>query len=600
MKRMSWVPLILPAAVSAAAVAQTPLGTGFTYQGRLAHSGTPANGLYDMRFRLYNAASGGAQVGSTFCADNVGVSGGLFAQRLDFGGQFNGDERFLEVEVRADTGLNCSNASGFVVLTPRQAITAAPYALQTRGIFVNDAGLVGIGTTAPLAHLHIDGASSSLWPGIYVNHPGGSTGVVSVRGSTFGPSIAVNANNGHRREIFASDTGFAFCTSSSISTLSTANGLFIDESGNVGIGTVTPASKLHIAGSVFADAELYAIQPGDPTTSVFLGWAQDAGGAAMARLRIAGNGPGASNGIDIQRPGNVSLMRITGGGSVGIGTTTPLDTLHVAGNVLSDGDVRATIGSAEVFMGWGADPAGGSVARIRVGGSGANAYNGLDVQGPGNVSLLRIHGNGEVSGHTLHFSSNSNTAPTAFFHNAGSSGDAAIFSGDVYVGGALNKLAGSFRIDHPLDPANKYLSHSFVESPDMMNIYNGNVVTDERGYATITMPEWFEALNRDFRYQLTVIDGADGDDFVLAKVVREIADRAFTIRTSRGAVKVSWQVTGIRQDPWAEAHRIPVEHDKPEHERGRYRCPELYGLPSEMGIGHAAPGEANGNSDSQR
>ena len=82
---------------------------------------------------------------------------------------------------------------------------------------------------------------------------------------------------------------------------------------------------------------------------------------------------------------------------------------------------------------------------------------------------------------------------------------AGYFQGDVEVLGTLSKSSGSFKIDDPLDPANKYLYHSFVESPDMKNIYNGNVVTDGSGTATVTMPAWFEALNTDFRYQLTTI-----------------------------------------------------------------------------------------------
>lgn len=140
--------------------------------------------------------------------------------------------------------------------------------------------------------------------------------------------------------------------------------------------------------------------------------------------------------------------------------------------------------------------------------------------------------------------------------------------GNLHVTGTLTKLTGSFKIDHPLDPKNKYLYHSFVESPDMMNIYNGNVVTDAKGYATVELPAWFEALNRDFRYQLTVIDEADGAGFVQAKVVRGVNGNHFTLRTSVPATKVSWQVTGIRQDAYAEAHRIQVEENKPAKEKG--------------------------------
>jgi hypothetical protein len=147
-------------------------------------------------------------------------------------------------------------------------------------------------------------------------------------------------------------------------------------------------------------------------------------------------------------------------------------------------------------------------------------------------------------------------------------------SGNVAVTGTLSKGSGSFKIDHPLDPTNKYLYHSFVESPDMMNIYNGNITTDDKGYATVALPEWFEALNRDFRYQLTVVDEADGADFVQVKVVRGVTDKRFIIRTSSPSTKVSWQVTGIRKDAYAEAHRIPVEQEKPDGEKGKCMHPE--------------------------
>jgi hypothetical protein len=86
---------------------------------------------------------------------------------------------------------------------------------------------------------------------------------------------------------------------------------------------------------------------------------------------------------------------------------------------------------------------------------------------------------------------------------------AATFNGDVLVTGYLEKQGGGFKIDHPLDPQNQYLNHSFVESPDMMNIYNGNVILDTNGEAWIELPDWFEALNQDFRYQLTAIGGRD-------------------------------------------------------------------------------------------
>ncbi len=102
------------------------------------------------------------------------------------------------------------------------------------------------------------------------------------------------------------------------------------------------------------------------------------------------------------------------------------------------------------------------------------------------------------------------------------------------VNGHLSKLSGSFKIDHPLDPANKYLYHSFVESPDMMNIYNGNAILDGGGEAIVTLPEWFETLNRDFRYQLTAV-GAPGPNLYVAE---EISGNHFKIAGGQPGAKV--------------------------------------------------------------
>jgi hypothetical protein len=145
--------------------------------------------------------------------------------------------------------------------------------------------------------------------------------------------------------------------------------------------------------------------------------------------------------------------------------------------------------------------------------------------------------------------------------------------GDLHVSGTLSKGAGSFKIDHPLDPANKYLSHSFVESPDMMNIYNGIAKLDAEGEAWVDLPEWLEALNRDFRYQLTPI-GAPGPNLYIDE---EVASGRFKIAGGAPGMKVSWQLTGIRRDAYAERYRIPVEQDKPAPERGYYLHPEAFG-----------------------
>src|SRR5215208_1906661 len=171
---------------------------------------------------------------------------------------------------------------------------------------------------------------------------------------------------------------------------------------------------------------------------------------------------------------------------------------------------------------------------------------------------------------------------------ASSSGLAAILEGNVRISGNLQKAGGSFKIDHPLDPANKYLYHSSVESPDMKNVYDGVVALDNKGEAEIDLPDWFSALNKDFRYQLTAI-GVPGPNLYIAEEISDTTtttnysssnnnnNSSFKIAGGASGMKVSWQVTGIRKDPWPNANRIEVEEDKPTKERGYYLYPDLYG-----------------------
>jgi trimeric autotransporter adhesin len=114
----------------------------------------------------------------------------------------------------------------------------------------------------------------------------------------------------------------------------------------------------------------------------------------------------------------------------------------------------------------------------------------------------------------------------------------------------------------------------------MVNLYNGNVTTDQHGISVVVLPDYFEALNRDFRYQLTVIG-----QFAQAIVAQEIEKGRFIIKTDKPSVKVSWQVTGVRRDAFANAHRIQVEEEKPAQERGHYLHPELFGATEEESIG---------------
>jgi len=233
------------------------------------------------------------------------------------------------------------------------------------------------------------------------------------------------------------------------------------------------------------------------------------------RLFVIGNGT-ASN-------ARSNAFTILKNGNVGIGTSTPNEKLH---SIATGESEKAIYGEATGLYGKG------------------------------------IH----VKVTSTHSSANAILA-----ESGGGSSYAGYFVGKVHVAGVLSKSSGSFKIDHPLDPENKYLSHSFVESPDMMNIYNGNIVTDKSGNAIVILPDYFEALNMEFRYQLTVIG-----EFAQAIISKKIEGNTFKIKTDKPNIEVSWQVTGVRNDAFARKNRIKVEEEKEVENIGTYLNPEAF------------------------
>lgn len=299
------VSLIAAAAWSPAIVHAEALGTGFTYQGRLEQNGTPVDGtVWQMVFTLYNAEVGGSPVGQPVVLDDVAVSNGLFTVTLDFGAEaFNGDNRWLEIQVERNEG------DGLTPLNPRQPVTPTPYALQTRGIFVNEAGdRVGIGTTSPKRSLHNTG--DYYGRGHLVLHAfegDGASGIayLQARDDSQESSIAMRLRtqeNGVLREA-----------------------VHITPSGNVGIGTTNP--------SPFFALTLSGEQPGIRVQS-----ANDTRPAAI-RLSSGFGGewdifsPGNSDDlvIDDTAGGNQVMHFSRFSGNIGIGTATPEADLHVVG-----------------------------------------------------------------------------------------------------------------------------------------------------------------------------------------------------------------------------------------------------------------------------
>jgi hypothetical protein len=270
--------------------------------------------------------------------------------------------------------------------------------------------------------------------------------------------------------------------------------------------------------------------------------------------------------------------------NVGIGTNTPTGMLNVVAANPSASSLTAIVAqglnlnSQNVGNGGdGVDAAGGTGAPGGIGGNGVYGQGGVGmgsgIGGAAGSGGYFVGGDGITDG----------TPGYGVYGQGGSdggeTGDAGYFNGSVQYTGNLIGPGPEVKMDDPLDPANKYLFHASVESSEMKDIYDGTVTTDSQGNATVQLPEWFEALNTDFRYQLTAIG-----QFAQAIVSGEVANNQFSIKTDKPNVKISWQITGVRQDAYAKANPLVVEQEKDARERGYYIHPELYGASAQQSV----------------
>ena len=559
--------------------AQSGAPTLISYQGLVAVGGLPYSGTGSFKFAIVDQAgtttfwsndgtsSGGSEPTS---AVDLTVALGLFNVLLgdtsltNMGAlgasAFDGTERYLRVWF--------SSGGAFDQLTPDRRIAAAPYALQVEE--AKNAATAGDSDTVDGQHASEFAAAGASWS---LTGNGGTVPGIHYVGTSDAQPLVFRTSGTERMRL--------------------------DTSGRLGLGAVPGTSAPLTIRGAGAGSE----------------WMQlmDSAGANQWHLNYLDGGVNfAESGVSDFR------LYLEDGGDVGIGVGAPTARLHVRNssgqqtgrfeNLTTGASTNAVVGTTTSTTGGtrtgyfhAQGESGNTDALYALNSSGTNnnavGYFGYtdagtheDPPGSGTQVPDRAY-TGMLTGLWADLpAGNSNGASAAgFFRNRSVSGAgyAGFFVGNVLVQGTLSKSAGSFIIDHPLDPANRTLSHAFVESPDMMNVYNGNVMLDASGEAWVELPEWFEALNSDYRYQLTCI-GA----FAPVYVASEIEGNRFKIGGGTSGLKVSWQVTGIRRDAYAERYRIPVEKDK--DRPGTYLCPECFGV-SKVTSGAGRPGDRDGN-----
>lgn len=343
-----------------------------------------------------------------------------------------------------------------------------------------------------------------------------------------------------------------------------SDALVLLKNGNLGLGTSNPTQRIEVAGSILAQSSNWAIRGiKTGTTGTFPGvWGETESASANANgirgfVLSTSSGSG-SAGVYGRNYGTSNVnygiygeaASVSGRGVYGISTATTGDAYGVYGQ------------SASATGVYGVSTASQGVGR--------------GVYGTGPITGVR--GDGQLYG-LYGFGTAASGARGVYAEAPGGNNFGVYSQGNIYVSENLivsgNK---SFMIDHPQYPSEKYLYHFNTEGPEPYNMYRGSVILDENGSARISLPDYFGSINIDFTYHLTPVG-----KWAPVYVAEEIKENQFLISGGSPGLKVSWQVTAVRNDPWVRDKGYQAEVEKPEFEKGTYIYPEGYGKPAEMG-----------------